>query len=47
MNKSFINKYKPKTLDDFIYHKDIINVIKNLIKINELNILIVGESGCG
>ena len=47
MNKSFINKYKPKTLDDFIYHKDIINVIKKLIKINELNILIVGESGCG
>ena len=47
MNKSFINKYKPKTLDDFIYHKEIINVIKKLIKINELNILIVGESGCG
>ena len=47
MDKPFIYKYKPKNLDEFLFHNDIINLLKNLIKINELNILIVGDSGCG
>ena len=47
MDKPFIYKYKPKKLDDFMFNNKVINLLKNLIKINELNLLIVGESGSG
>ena len=47
MDLPFIYKYKPKTLDEFTFHEYIIILLKKLIKINELNILFVGDSGSG
>ena len=47
MEQPFIFKYKPKNLEDYNYNKDICDFLKKLIKINELNILIVGDSGSG
>ena len=47
MEIPFIYKYKPKTLDTFLFHKNITLLLKELININELNLLFVGESGCG
>lgn len=47
MDKPFIYKYKPQTLDEFNFNTHLIELLKNLIKINELNLLIVGESGSG
>jgi replication factor C subunit 2/4 len=47
MNIPFIYKYKPKRLDDFELDKNIICSIKSLININNLNILLVGNSGSG
>jgi len=47
MNIPFIYKYRPKTLDEFSYHEEIIILLKKLIKINELNILFVGDSSSG
>ena len=47
MDIPFIYKYRPKTLDEFSFHEDIIILLKKLIKINELNILFVGDSSSG
>jgi len=47
MDIPFIYKYRPKTLDEFSFHEDIIILLKKLIKVNELNILFVGESSSG
>ena len=45
--KTFINKYKPKQLADFNYDTDFISVFNSLIKINDLNILLVGLPSSG
>tara|TARA_A100001015_G_scaffold122257_1_gene135525 strand:- start:2957 stop:3916 length:960 start_codon:yes stop_codon:yes gene_type:complete len=47
MDDSFINKYKPKTLEDLYLDPEIKITINTIIKLNFLNILIVGNSGCG
>jgi len=45
--ESFITKYKPYHLDDFDYDGNIIEVIKTLHEIDDLNILFIGTSSCG
>lgn len=40
---SLINKYKPIQLDDFENNKHIINILKTLILIDDLNILLIGN----
>ena len=47
MNKSFLKKYSPKNLENFLLDNDIINFIKNLIQTNNINIIINGECGSG
>tara|TARA_Y100001980_G_C14544430_1_gene323566 strand:- start:1427 stop:2392 length:966 start_codon:yes stop_codon:yes gene_type:complete len=47
MEQPFIFKYKPKNLDEYKYNNNICKFLKNLIRINELNVLIVGDSGSG
>jgi len=47
MDDSFINRYKPKKLDDLYLDKQLKVTINTIIKLNFLNILIVGNSGCG
>ena len=41
MDDSFINKYKPKTLDDLYLNSELKTTINTIIKLNFLNILIV------
>lgn len=44
----FINKYQPIFLNDFQQLDDtIIKLMKSLIYLNNLNVLIVGDSGTG
>jgi len=47
MNLPFIYKYQPLYLKDFEINRDILLVIKTFIKINTLNILLVGNQGSG
>ena len=47
MELSLICKYQPKTLDDFELDKDLKLLIRTFISINNLNILLIGDSGCG
>ena len=48
INLPWIEKYRPKTLDDMIDHEEKINTIRNLIKKNELpHLLFYGIPGCG
>jgi DNA polymerase III delta prime subunit len=43
----FINKYQPLYFEDFELDKEIINVLNSFIKINSLNILLIGNIGSG
>jgi DNA polymerase III delta prime subunit len=43
----FLNKYKPLYFSDFEDNNDLINVLQTLIEINNLNILFIGNIGCG
>ena len=47
MNNILINKYKPKSIDDFQLNNDIKVLLKTLIEIDNLNILLVGDVGFG
>ena len=47
MNTTFLYKYQPKTLDEFHLEEDFIELIKIHIEMDNLNILLVGNSGCG
>ncbi len=47
MSNSFIYKYSPHSLNDFEITTDIIDLIKSLIKMNNLNILFIGDCGSG
>lgn len=47
MNIPFLKKYQPKKYKDFIIEKDYIELLKTLIKMNNLNILFIGDSGTG
>ena len=45
--ETFINKYKPKLLDDFNFETNLCHIIKIFIEIDTLNLLIVGDSNSG
>lgn len=47
MNSPLIYKYKPTTFDNFEIKPEIIEILRTLISINNLNILFVGDSGTG
>ena len=47
MNVSFLKKYKPKYLKDFFLANDCLSLILTLLKMNNLNIIFVGNSGTG
>jgi chromosomal replication initiation ATPase DnaA len=43
----FINKYRPYTIDDFCVNENLKTVLKTLIAIDDLNILLIGETCSG
>ena len=47
MDIPFIYKYQPKLLEDFYINDNLLNLLKNFIYINNLNILFIGNQGCG
>jgi len=47
MELPFIYKYQPVFLDDFEIDNEIIVLIRTLISMDSLNLLLVGDSGCG
>ena len=47
MEKSFIQKYKPKTLIDFNLDENLFQLLNTFILIDSINILIVANSGIG
>jgi predicted GTPase len=47
MNLPFIYKYQPLFLDEFEYEDELLLLIRTLIKMDNLNILFTGDSGCG
>jgi len=47
MNLPFIYKYKPHIFQDFEIDPDVINIFETLITMNNLNILLIGDSGSG
>jgi replication factor C subunit 2/4 len=47
MNEPFLKKYKPCRYDEFVIDKAYIQLLNTLIKMDSLNILLVGDSSCG
>jgi len=47
MQLSFLQKYSPKKIDDFIYSDNFINIIKQLINYDSLNVLFIGTMDNG
>ena len=47
MNKTLTYKYKPKTINKFEIDDNIKHILITLLKMNNLNILILGDSGTG
>ena len=47
MNIQFLKKYQPTFFDDFTIDKEYIQLLKTLINMNNLNILLIGNSGSG
>tara|TARA_B100000902_G_scaffold333931_1_gene332746 strand:+ start:665 stop:1633 length:969 start_codon:yes stop_codon:yes gene_type:complete len=47
MDIPFIYKYQPKTIQDFYINKDLLNLLNNLISMNNLNIVLIGNYGSG
>ncbi len=47
MENLYLKKYKPKYFNNFYIDKDIIQLLKTLIEIDNLNILFIGDSGVG
>ena len=47
MKDCFLKKYKCKKFSDFIIDSQFINLINNLIKINKVNVLFIGNKGTG
>lgn len=43
----FLNKYQPLYFNDFVNNHEIINILNTLIKMNNLNILFIGDIGTG
>ena len=47
MDLPYIYKYKPNGFSDFEIEPDIIDILKTLISMNNLNVLFIGDSGSG
>ena len=47
MNIPFLKKYQPVYYKDFIIEEDYINLLKTLLDMDNLNILLIGNNGCG
>ena len=47
MDLPFIYKYQPSLLDKFEYEDDLIILIRTLLIMDNLNIIFIGDSGCG
>ena len=47
MNLPFLKKYQPKRYNEFVIDKEYIQLLKTLIDMNNLNILLIGDSGTG
>ena len=47
MENTFLHKYQPQTLSKFETHKDILDILYQLLKMDSLNILFIGDIGCG
>ena len=47
MNTPFLKKYQPQFYKDFTIDEEYIELLTTLINMNNLNILLVGNSGCG
>tara|TARA_A100001015_G_scaffold227393_1_gene256884 strand:+ start:945 stop:1898 length:954 start_codon:yes stop_codon:yes gene_type:complete len=47
MNTPFLKKYQPRFFKDFNIDEEYIELLMTLINMNNLNILLVGNSGCG
>ena len=47
MELPFIYKYQPLFLKDFEMDEELLTLIKTLISMDNLNVLFVGDSGCG
>ncbi len=47
MKEQFLKKYQPKEYKDFIFGNKYISLLKSLIEMDNLNILLIGDNGCG
>ena len=47
MKPPFLKKYQPQFLNEFFMDSAYIRLIDTLIKMNNLNILLIGNTGCG
>tara|TARA_B110000444_G_scaffold253235_1_gene283748 strand:+ start:74 stop:1027 length:954 start_codon:yes stop_codon:yes gene_type:complete len=47
MNIPFLKKYQPQTFQDFIIDDDYIKILNTMITMDNLNILLIGNNGCG
>jgi len=47
MNEPFLKKYRPKKYEDFVIEPQLIKLLNTLIAMNNLNLLLVGDSSCG
>jgi len=47
MDLPFLKKYQPQKYTNFVIEKDYIQLLKTLINMNNLNILLIGDSGTG
>ena len=47
MEKLLINKYRPNSMDDFIFDDDFTNLLRNIIQTETLNIIISGNIASG
>jgi DNA polymerase III delta prime subunit len=47
MKEIFLKKYKPNFYSEFEIDPEYINLLKSLMKLDNLNILFIGDTGCG
>ena len=47
MEPPFLKKYRPRLYKDFIIGQEYVELLETLIAMDNLNILLIGDSGCG
>lgn len=47
MKKTFLSKYKPTKLNDFMMDDTLHNIFRQLIELDNLNVLLIGDPGTG